>query len=120
MPANLARRKFGRAVFLADGCRLEAARELALKMTEMMAGRVVAICETYLGLRHGPMSALHQDTLIVCYLASDPLMRAYERDLIHELNEKRLGLAKLIFGEDVPHDLKREGDVIVTAVAWPN
>lgn len=111
--AHLARRKFARVVFLADGCRLGAARESALKMTEMTAGRVVATCETYLGLRHGPMSAIHQDTLIVCYLASDRLARAYESDLIRELNEKRLGLARLIFGEDVPHDLKREGDVIV-------
>lgn len=111
--ANLARRSFARVVYLADGSRLGAARESALKMIEMTAGRVMANCETFLGLRHGPMSAVHRDTLVVCCLASDPLVRAYECDLIRELNEKRLGLAKLIFGENIPHDLKRDDDVIV-------
>jgi tagatose-6-phosphate ketose/aldose isomerase len=82
-------------------------------MLEMTAGRVWANYETYLGLRHGPMSAVHADTLIVCCLSSDPLVRAYECDLIRELNDKRLGMAKLIFGENVPADLVRGEDVVI-------
>jgi tagatose-6-phosphate ketose/aldose isomerase len=111
--AGLARRDFSRAVFLADGPRVGAARESALKMTEMTAGGVVTMRETYLGLRHGPMSAVHSDTLIVCFLSSDPLVRAYEVDLIRELNAKRLGMAKLLFGENIPSDLARSGDVVI-------
>ncbi len=111
--AALARRGFGRVVYLADGPGVGAVRECALKMTEMTAGRVVTMHETYLGLRHGPMSAVHSDALIVCFLASDPLVRAYEVDLIRELNAKGLGMAKLLFGEDIPADLARSGDVVI-------
>ncbi len=111
--AGLARRKFDRVVYLASGAGLGAARESALKMLEMTAGRVWATCESYLGLRHGPMSAVHADTLVVCFLSSDPLVRAYECDLIRELNDKQLGMAKLIFGEDIPADLARGEDVVI-------
>ena len=41
------------------------------------------------------------------------MVRAYECDLIRELNDKRLGMAKLIFGEDVPADLVRAEDVVI-------
>ena len=110
--AALARRDFSRIVFLASGPRLGAARESALKMLEMTAGKVWATSETYLGLRHGPMSLVHSDTLIVCSLSSNPLVRAYECDLLRELNDKQLGMAKLIFGQEVPPDLVRSGDVV--------
>jgi D-galactosamine 6-phosphate deaminase/isomerase len=109
--AELGRRGFQRIVYLASGARLGAARESALKMLEMTAGRVCSTHESYLGLRHGPMSAVHADTLVVCCLSSDPLARAYECDLIRELNRKQLGLAKLIFGASIPPDLARPGDV---------
>jgi len=111
--ACLARREFRRVIFLASGSRVGAARESALKMVEMTAGRVLATSETYMGLRHGPMSAVHPDTLIVCFLSSRPVARAYECDLIRELNDKKLGMAKLIFGGDIPPDLARGEDASI-------
>jgi tagatose-6-phosphate ketose/aldose isomerase len=111
--AEVARRDFSRVVYLASGARLGGARESALKMLEMTAGRVWATHESYLGLRHGPMSAVHTDTLIVCFLSSDTVVRAYECDLIRELNGKHLGLAKLIFGEKIPPDLAQSEDVVI-------
>jgi tagatose-6-phosphate ketose/aldose isomerase len=111
--AGLARRDFHRVLYLADGPGVGAVRECALKMTEMTAGRVVTMHETYLGLRHGPMSAVHSDTLIICFLSCDPLVRAYQVDLIHELNAKGLGMAKLLFGQNIPADLARSGDVLI-------
>jgi len=111
--AALSRRKFARAIFLASGAGLGAARESALKMLEMTAGGVWATSESYLALRHGPMSAVHPDTLIVCFLSSDPLVRAYECDLIRELNDKQLGMAKLIFGESIPAGLAQSQDVVI-------
>jgi tagatose-6-phosphate ketose/aldose isomerase len=109
--AGVAKASFKRAVFLGSGCRFGAAREAALKMLEMTAGRVTTLCETYLGLRHGPMSYIHEDTLVVCFLSSDPMLRPYEADLLRELDQKELGLFKLIVGENVPSDLLRENDV---------
>ncbi len=102
---------FGRVVFLASGCRFGAARESALKMLESTAGRVPSMSETYLGFRHGPMSFAHEDTLVVCYLSSAPIQRAYESDLLRELNEKKLGMMKLVIGEDIPDDLLNPHDI---------
>lgn len=109
--AELARRPFHSAVFLGSGARYGAARETSLKLQEMTAGRIGGFPETYLGLRHGPMSSIHDDTLVGCFLSSDPLRRAYEIDLIDELNRKELGLAKVIVGESIPHNLLRPGDL---------
>ena len=111
--AEAAREDYGFALYLAAGCRLGAAREASLKMMEMSAGKTRTMVETYLGLRHGPMAAVHDDTLIVCFLSGDALARAYEIDLIHELNRKKLGRRKVIVGEGIPDELLHDGDVAV-------
>jgi len=108
--APVGRRDFGRAVFLASGSGFGAAREAALKMLEMTAGRVSTLCETYLGFRHGPMSYVDRNSLVVCFLSSQPKLRVYEIDLLRELDRKKLGLLKLIAGENIPRDLLREKD----------
>jgi tagatose-6-phosphate ketose/aldose isomerase len=113
MLASTAALNFKRAVFLGTGARFGAAREGALKMLEMTAGQVSTMAETYLGLRHGPMSYVHADTLVVCFLSSDPTARAYECDLMRELDQKDLGMLKLIVGDDVPADVVREQDVVI-------
>jgi len=109
--ASIGRMPFKRALFLGSGARFGAARESALKMLEMTAGRVTTMAETYLGVRHGPMSYVHGDTLVVCYLSSEPGLRAYEADLIRELNRKDLGLLKVIVGEEIPPDLLQRSDI---------
>jgi len=111
--ATVARAPFNRALFLGDGSRFGAAREAALKMLEMTGGRVATMCETYLGLRHGPMSYVHEDTLVVCFLSSDSTLRAYQADLLRELDQKGLGLLKVVVGEAVPTDLLRERDLLL-------
>ncbi len=111
--AAVAEMEFRHAVFLGSGERYGAARESALKMLEMTGGRIRTMTETYLGLRHGPMSAIHKDTLIVCFLSFDPVRRAYESDLIRELHAKGLGLTRVVAGPEVPRDLLLDGDVAV-------
>jgi tagatose-6-phosphate ketose/aldose isomerase len=111
--AAIAETPFRRAVFLADSIRFGAAREGALKMLESSAGRIATMSETYLGFRHGPMSFAHNDALIVCFLSSDPSLRGFECDLLHELEQKELGMAKLIVGENIPPDVLRPGDVAI-------
>jgi len=104
---------FRRAIYLGSGPRLGAARESALKMLEMTAGSVATLCDSYLGFRHGPMSFAHSDTLIVCFLSSDPILRAYECDLLREIDDKDLGLMKVIVGSFVPPEVARKNDVII-------
>jgi tagatose-6-phosphate ketose/aldose isomerase len=87
---------FPRAVFLGSGARAGAAREAALKMLEMSAGKVLAMAETFLGLRHGPMSALDRDTLVVAFVSRAPHARGYELDVLGELRAKGLGARTVI------------------------
>jgi len=111
--AQVANAPFRRVLFLGSGARFAAAREAALKMLEMTAGRVTASCETYLGLRHGPMSAVHDNTLVVCFLSSEARLRAYEADVLQELAHKQLGLYRLIAGGRVPRELIGAKDVVI-------
>jgi tagatose-6-phosphate ketose/aldose isomerase len=104
---------FSRAVFLGSGSNSGAAHESALKMLEMTAGRVSTLAETYLGLRHGPMSYLDRDSLVVCFLSSDSTARLYESDLIRELDRKELSRFKIIVGERIPPDLLCENDIAI-------
>jgi len=91
-----------RILFLGSGSQYGAAREGALKLLEMTAGRLATMAETYLGLRHGPMCFINDRTLVVCFLSADPLIRLFEEDLIRELRDKRLGARKLIAGAGEP------------------
>ena len=116
--ARVARRGFSSAVYLGSGCRLGAARESSLKMLEMSDGRVSTLADTYLGLRHGPMSAVREDTVVVAYLSSNPVVRAYELDLLRELDRKKLGASRVVVGASVPPDLAtRAEDLVVDVTA---
>jgi len=111
--ATVASERFERIVFMGTGSRLGAAREAALKVLEMTAGAVPTLFESYLGLRHGPMSFVDKETVLVCFLSSDQVLRAYESDLIHELDQKHLGMLKVVVGENIPSDLIGEKDLAV-------
>jgi tagatose-6-phosphate ketose/aldose isomerase len=110
---QLAQEAFHRVFYLASQPLIGTARESALKMVEMTAGRVLTVEMSYLGLRHGPMSGVDSRTLVVCFLSSDPLVRAYESDVIRELNDKKLGHKKLIVGCDIPAEIVAPGDVCI-------
>ncbi len=88
---ELARKGASRVVVLGSGPLYPIAREAALKILEMTAGKSMALAETFLGLRHGPMSFLRKSALVLCLLSADARRRRYEEDLITELNRKKLG-----------------------------
>jgi D-galactosamine 6-phosphate deaminase/isomerase len=116
--ARVARRGFGSAVYLGSGCRFGGARESSLKMLEMSDGSVSTFAESYLGLRHGPMSAVRPDTTVVAFLSSNPVVRAYELDLLRELDRKRLGASRVIVGASVPPGIaSRPEDLVVDVTA---
>ncbi len=111
--ARIARSEYRTAVYLGTGNRYGAAREAALKMLEMTAGQVKTFPETFLGLRHGPMCAIDGDALVVCFFSADPVTRAYEVDLVRELNQKKLGARKVLVGPGVPADIASPNDVVI-------
>jgi tagatose-6-phosphate ketose/aldose isomerase len=111
--ARVARAEYRSAVYLGSGCRYGSARESALKMLEMTAGEVTTFPETYLGLRHGPMAAVGPDALVVCFVSADPVVRAFELDLIRELDRKKLGASKVLVGHGLPADVVGPRDLVV-------
>ncbi len=91
-----------RVIVLGSPPLFPAAREAALKITELSNGEIIATAETYLGLRHGPMAALRADTLVLCFLSSDSARRRYEDDLLRELRSKKLGRVIAIASANSP------------------
>jgi tagatose-6-phosphate ketose/aldose isomerase len=89
-------------------------REAGLKTLEMTAGQFPVATETYLGLRHGPMSFVKRDTLVLCLLSSDTVRRRYEIDLIHELRAKKIGY---LVGIADPQELGDVFDETIPSIA---
>jgi tagatose-6-phosphate ketose/aldose isomerase len=82
--------EFSRVCFLGTGPLKGAAIESGLKVIELTGGRVIGLTESYLGLRHGPLSAIDRDTLVVGFLSADHRRRAFELDLLREICDKKL------------------------------
>jgi D-galactosamine 6-phosphate deaminase/isomerase len=74
-----------RFVYLGSGPFTGLARESALKLLELTAGRVVSYSESSLGFRHGPKAMLTERTTALVYLSDDDYTRRYDLDIAHEL-----------------------------------
>lgn len=94
--AALAKEPYTKACFVGSGPLRPVARESALKVLELTAGKVLTMSESALGLRHGPMAALDQDCLLVCFLSNHPMVKQYERDLLAEIGSKRLVRSRVV------------------------
>ncbi|KHK95740.1 hypothetical protein LK09_18075 [Microbacterium mangrovi] len=84
-PAEFAGTDYDRVVYLGSGPLTGLARESALKLLELTAGRIVGLHDSSLGFRHGPKSVLDDRTLAVVYVSSDPYTRQYDLDILTEL-----------------------------------
>ncbi len=96
-----------KACFVGSASLRAVAKESALKLLELTAGRVNAMSESTLGLRHGPMSSLDDDTLVVSFLSTDPLRSRYELDLLREISDK--GLGRIRVAVSPTHDSALDG-----------
>ena len=98
---RLVREGFSRVCFLGSGSLKGAAIESGLKVVELSGGRVVGLTESFLGLRHGPLSAVDRETLVVGLLSADIRRRAFELDLLREIRDKQL-TEKFLLVSSVP------------------
>jgi tagatose-6-phosphate ketose/aldose isomerase len=89
--ADIASRGASRVTVLTPPALYGAAREASLKVLEMSDGAIVSMPETFVGVRHGPLTFLRRDELVLCLLSSDMHLRRYEEDLLFELRAKQLG-----------------------------
>ena len=87
-----------RACVLGNGVLYGAALEGALKMLELTDGRIATLAETFLGVRHGPLSFVDSQTLVIYLVSSHPTTRKYEKDLMQEIRDKQLGCIRLAIG----------------------
>jgi tagatose-6-phosphate ketose/aldose isomerase len=111
--AKLAKSGFTRVCFLGSGALMATAAESALKVQELTAGRIFTMSQSFLGLRHGPLSFLDQQTLVVAYLALDAGTRAYECDLLRELREKELGVTVAATGFALTPEIREMAQVVL-------
>ncbi|HDR2685328.1 TPA: SIS domain-containing protein [Enterobacter ludwigii] len=78
-----------RIVYLGSGGLQGAARESALKVLELTAGKLAAFYDSPTGFRHGPKSLVDRETLVVVFVSSYPYTRQYDLDLLAELRRDR-------------------------------
>ena len=78
-----------RIVYLGSGGLQGAARESALKVLELTAGKLAAFYDSPAGFRHGPKSLVDNETLVVVFVSSHPYTRRYDLDLLAELRRDR-------------------------------
>ena len=76
---------FKRIVYLGSGGLQGVARESALKVLELTAGKLAAFYDSPTGFRHGPKSLVNDETLVVLFVSSHPYTRQYDLDLLNEL-----------------------------------
>ena len=99
-----------RVVFVGSGALAPAAREAALKVMELSAGRVPALWDSTLGFRHGPKSFVRGNTAIWVFAATDPHAARYDADLVAEL--------RLQFPEATVTCVGPGGDIALPTDGW--
>lgn len=110
--------QFTKACFVGSGPLRAVAKEAALKVVELTAGRTLTMSESSLGLRHGPMAALDSETLFVCFLSGDQKVQQYERDLINEIGTKKLaGCTVIVAGSEISVNDFRTEKVVAPALS---
>jgi tagatose-6-phosphate ketose/aldose isomerase len=110
----IAQQDFSKACFVGSGVLRAVGLESALKVLELTAGRITAVSESTLGLRHGPMSALDQNTVFVSFLSRDLHRQKYELDLIEEVRRKRLVKLLVVVAPESTNQLDRLADHVLS------
>lgn len=90
LAAQLAQKEYLRMCFIGAGALQAVAEESSLKVLELNAGKIATIAQSPLGLRHGPLSFVDQETLLVAYLSASEPRLSYELDLLDEIARKKL------------------------------
>lgn len=106
---QLASRSFSQVYFLGSGALNGVARESALKVLELSAGKVKSGSETFLGVRHGPLSAFDGKGLLIALVSSDPRVRRYEVDVLREIKAKRLAGETVVIAQNPDPNLRKLG-----------
>lgn len=75
-----------RVVYLGSGALKGLCQEMALKNLELTSGKIVTVCESVLGFRHGPKSIINDNTLVIFMNSINKHTNLYDMDLIREIH----------------------------------
>lgn len=112
--AQLADGPYTNACFVGSGALKAIARESSLKVSELTAGRIQTMAESTLGLRHGPLAALNEETLFVCFVSSDSRRQKYDLDLLREIGSKSVVQTRVAVGLKMTTELKEACELFVS------
>ena len=105
-----------RAVFLGSGALKSVARESALKVLELTAGRTVTQWDSPLGYRHGPKAAVNNDTDVYIMLHPDPHTARYDKDVAEEIRVQFPAIRVTTLGVSGDISIAGTGDACADAV----
>lgn len=109
---SLANEDFERIVYLGSSTSKGIARESALKVLELTAGKVNASYDTPLGFRHGPKSVVDDETVSVIYISNDEYTRQYDLDLAKEMLSHKKNDKVVIVGDNIEEDILNKADYV--------
>jgi tagatose-6-phosphate ketose/aldose isomerase len=109
-----------RACFVGSGALQAVANECSLKVVELSAGKVTTLAETPLGLRHGPMSSVDGQTVLVAFLSNEIRRRGYELDLLREIDRKKLGRVRAVVTAGDGRDVSQLVDYCLSLTGPPD
>lgn len=109
---SLANEDFERIVYLGSSTSKGIARESALKVLELTAGKVNASYDTPLGFRHGPKSVVDDETVSVIYISNDEYTRKYDLDLAKEMLAHKKNDKVVIVGDNIEEDILNKADYV--------
>ena len=109
---SLSNEDFERIVYLGSSTSKGIARESALKVLELTAGKVNASYDTPLGFRHGPKSVVDDETVSVIYISNDEYTRKYDLDLAKEMLAHKKNDKVVIVGDNIEEDILNKADYV--------
>lgn len=109
---SLANEDFERIVYLGSSTSKGIARESALKVLELTAGKVNVSYDTPLGFRHGPKSVVDDKTVSVIYISNDEYTRKYDLDLAKEMLAHKKNDKVVIVGDNIEEDILNKADYV--------
>lgn len=109
---SLVNEDFERIVYLGSSTSKGIARESALKVLELTAGKVNASYDTPLGFRHGPKSVVDDTTVSVVYISNDEYTRKYDLDLAKEMLAHKKNDRVVIVGDNIEEGILNKADYV--------
>lgn len=81
---------FNRIAYIGSGALGGLAEEARLKILELTAGKVAALFDTSMGLRHGPKSFLDDKTIVFDFVSNNTYTRQYDLDILNEIKGDKI------------------------------